>query len=108
MHNIVKFTFSETGMAVRTITINNEPYFVGKDVAEALGHKNTREALRKHVDIDDKTYVTIHDGHQNRKMVSINESGVYSLIFSSKLESAKQFKKWAASEVLPTICKTGS
>ena len=85
---------------VRTITINNESYFIGKDVAEALGYKDTDQAVRKHVDDEDKLSRRI-DGSRN--MTLINESGVYSLIFSSKLESAKQFKRWVTSEILPTL-----
>ena len=93
---------------VRTQLIENEPWFVGKDVAEALGYSNTRDALSKHVDDDDKADVAIHDGSQNRNMVIINESGVYSLTFSSKLPKAKKFKHWITAEVLPSIRKTGS
>ena len=89
---------------VRTITINNESYFIGKDVAEALGYKDTDQAVRKHVDDEDKLSRRI-DGSRN--MTLINESGVYSLIFSSKLESAKQFKRWVTSEILPTLRRSG-
>lgn len=85
---------------VRAITINNESYFIGKDVAEALGYKDTDQAVRKHVDDEDKLSRRI-DGSRN--MTVINESGVYSLIFSSKLELAKQFKRWVTSEILPTL-----
>lgn len=92
---------------VRTLMINNEPFFIGKDVAEALGYKNTSDALNKHIDEDDKAEVAIHDGSQNRNMILINESGVYSLIFGSKKPEAKVFKKWVTSEVLPTIRQAG-
>lgn len=85
---------------VRAITINNESYFIGKDVAEALGYKDTDQAVRKHVDDEDKLSRRI-DGSRN--MTVINESGVYSLIFGSKLELAKQFKRWVTSEILPTL-----
>lgn len=94
---------------VRTIMIDGEPWFVGKDVAESLGYSNTRKALADHVDEDDKTDgVTIRDSiGRDQTPVVINESGVYSLVFSSKLESAKRFKRWVTSEVLPAIRKTG-
>lgn len=94
---------------IRTITIDNEPWFVGKNVADALGYENTRDALSRHVDPDDKNTVVIHDGIQgNPNKTIINESGLYSLILSSKLEKAKQFKRWVTSEVLPSIRKTGT
>lgn len=94
---------------VRTIMIDGEPWFVGKDVAESLGYSNTRKALADHVDEDDKTDgVTIRDSiGRDQTPVVINESGVYSLVFSSKLESAKRFKHWVTSEVLPSIRKHG-
>ena len=94
---------------LRTLTIDGEPWFVGKDVAEALGYSNTRDALSRHVDTEDKTSVVIPDSGSNykSKAVLINESGLYSLILSSKLESAKTFKHWVTAEVLPTIRKTG-
>lgn len=106
--NEVKIFENEEFGKVRTITINNEPWFVGKDVAEALGYSNTRKALADHVDEDDKTDgVTIRDSiGRDQTPVVINESGVYSLVFGSKLESAKRFKRWVTSEVLPTIRKT--
>ena len=93
---------------VRTLTIDREPYFVGKDVAIILGYSNTRDALAKHVDEEDKNTVAIHDGIVNPNKTVINESGLYSLIFSSKLSTAKKFKHWVTSEVLPSIRKTGS
>lgn len=92
---------------IRTVLINGEPYFVGKDVANALGYKDTSDALKKHVSNDDKLTRRFADSGQNRSMITINESGLYSLIFSSKLESAIEFKHWVTSEVLPTIRKTG-
>lgn len=92
---------------VRIVEVNGEPWFVGKDVAEILGYSNTRDALSKHVDDEDKADVAIHDGRQNRNMTVINESGLYSLILSSKLQSAKEFKHWVTAEVLPSIRKTG-
>ena len=94
---------------VRSLMIDNEPWLVGKDVAEALGYGNPRDALSKHVDEEDKrSNVAIHDGSQNRNMTIINESGLYALVFGSKLPSAKKFKHWVTSEVLPTLRKTGS
>lgn len=100
------FSNNEFG-EIRVLEINNEPWFVGKDVAEVLEYKNTRDALRNHVHEDDKAGVDIFDGSQNRNMTVINESGVYALIFGSRKESAKNFKRWVTSEVLPQIRRTG-
>ena len=88
---------------------DNEPWFIGKDVATALGYSNTRKALVDHVEGDDKTDgVTIRDSiGREQKPIFINESGLYSLILSSKLPNAKQFKRWVTSEVLPSIRKHG-
>lgn len=93
---------------VRTLMINREPYFVGKDVADILGYQNGSRDINRHVDNEDKTDVVIHDGSQNRNMVAINESGLYSLILSSKLPSSKKFKRWVTKEVLPSIRQTGA
>ena len=95
---------------IRTVTINGEPHFVGKDVAEILGYNNTRDALSKKVDSDDKKDgVAICDSMgRNQYPTLINESGLYNLIFSSKLPAAKKFNRWVTSEVLPEIRKTGS
>ena len=90
---------------IRIVSISGEPWFVGKDVAAILGYSNTRDALSRHVDSEDKADVAIHDGSQNRNMVVVNESGLYSLILSSKLPAAKEFKRWVTSEVLPSIRK---
>lgn len=101
------FSNKEFGQ-VRTLMIREEPYFVGKDVAEILGYSDTSDALKKHVDDEDKMGRQIADSlgrMQNTKV--INESGLYSLILSSKLPNAKKFKRWVTSEVLPTIRKTG-
>ncbi|MGK4058137.1 ORF6C domain-containing protein [Loigolactobacillus coryniformis] len=107
MNELQNFNFE--GNDVRTILINNEPFFVGKDVAEVLGYSNTRDALNRHVDEEDKNTVAIHDGNKgNPNQTAISESGIYSLIFSSHLESAKQFKHWVTAEVLPTIRKNGA
>ena len=93
---------------VRTILVNDEPYFVGKDVAGVLGYSNTKDALSRHVDSEDKTGSRITTSGQSREMTIINESGLYSLILKSKLPNARKFKRWVTSEVLPTIRKTGS
>lgn len=106
MKDLMIFENAEFGQ-MRTVTINNEPWFIGKDVATALGYSNTRDALSKHVDGEDKADVAFHDGSQRRNMVAINESGLYALIFGSKLESANKFKHWVTSEVLPSLRKTG-
>lgn len=90
---------------VRTMMIDGEPWFVGKDIADILGYTNTAKAIRDHVDNEDKLTERIVLSGQNREMYIINESGLYSLIISSKLPSAKRFKHWVTSEVLPTIRK---
>lgn len=100
--------FDFEGSNVRTVTINDEPYFVGKDVATILGYKRTADALKAHVDDEDKLTRQFTDSGQSREMKVINESGLYSLILSSKLPSAKKFKRWVTSEVLPAIRKTGA
>lgn len=100
--------FDFKGQQVRTVTINDEPYFVGKDVATILGYSNTRDALVKHVDDEDKLPSQIATVGQNRNMTVINESGLYSLILSSKLPQAHEFKHWVTNEVLPTIRKHGA
>lgn len=107
MDNLQIFNSEEFG-AVRTVTIENEPWFVGKDVAVSLGYKDTSDALKKHVADEDKLTRCFADSGQNRQMYIINESGLYALIFGSKLESAKRFKRWVTSEVLPAIRKTGA
>ena len=100
--------FTYKNNEVRTIEIDGEVWFVGKDIADILGYVNTNDALIKHVDDDDKLTSQIATSGQRRDMIVINESGVYSLIFSSKLPTAKEFKHWVTSEVLPAIRKTGS
>lgn len=104
--SIQTFQNSDFG-SIRTLTINDEPWFVGKDVAQALGYGDTDQALRKHVDAEDKLTRQIDGSGQGRNMTLINESGLYSLILSSKLPTAKQFKRWVTSEVLPSIHKHG-
>lgn len=107
MDNIKIFESKEFG-TIRTIDINNEVWFVGKDVAEILGYKDTSDALKRHVDNEDKLTRCFTDSGQNREKYIINESGLYSLILSSKLPSAKKFKRWVTSEVLPSIRKHGA
>lgn len=107
MNELHIFNSEEFG-DIRTVTIDNEPWFVGKDVATALGYKNTADAIGKHIDTDDKLTSQIAIAGQRRDVVVINESGLYALILGSKLESAKRFKRWVTSEVLPAIRKTGS
>lgn len=93
---------------IRAVEIDGEPWFVGKDVAAGLGYKDTVNALKSHVDDEDKAGWQITTQFGEKEATIINESGVYSLIFSSKLESAKKFKRWVTAEVLPTIRKTGA
>lgn len=108
MNKIQIFSNTEFGK-MRTLIIDGEPWFVGKDVAEALGYSNPRDALAKHVDDEDKNTVAFRDGTSgNPNVTIINESGLYSLILSSKLPSAKRFKRWITSEVLPTLRKNGT
>ncbi|CVY54711.1 phage antirepressor [Staphylococcus hominis] len=105
MNNIKTFNFED--LPVRTTTVDNEPYFVGNDVAQILGYEDYRGAINKKVDSEDKLRSQIDHAGQKRNVTLINESGLYSLIFSSKLESAKRFKRWVTSEVLPAIRKHG-
>ena len=100
------FTNEEFG-EVRTIMIDDEPWFVGKDVAEALGHQNPQRAIREHIDNEDKGVTEMVTPGGMQKITVINESGLYSLILSSKLPSAKKFKHWITSEVIPSIRKHG-
>lgn len=93
---------------VRTIVIKNEPYFVGKDVADILKYQNGSRDINRHVDEEDRTKIMLSDGSQSKETIAINESGLYSLILSSKMPEAKKFKHWVTSEVLPAIRKTGS
>lgn len=108
MNNLQIFNNPEFG-EIRSIEINGEPWFVGKDVAAALGYSNTKDALAKRVyDEDKRDGVAIRDpiGREQTPTL-INESGLYCLIFSSKLEKAREFKRWVTTEVLPSIRKTG-
>lgn len=107
MEQLKIFENEEFGQ-VRTINIDGEPWFVGKDVAKILGYKDTSDAMRRHVDDEDKLTRCFTDSGQKRELYIINESGLYSVILSSKLPSAKRFKRCVTSEVLPVIRKTGS
>ena len=106
MNDLMIFKNEEFG-EIRSLEINNEPYFVGKEIATVLGYERTDNAIRQHVDEEDKLMHQISASGQNRNMTLINESGLYSLIMSSKLPNAKKFKRWVTSEVLPAIRKTG-
>lgn len=108
-NNLMIFENPEFG-AVRSILIDGDPWFVGKDVASSLGYSNHRKALLDHVDVEDKLDgVTIRDPiGRGQKPIFISESGLYSLILSSKLERAKKFKRWVTAEVLPSIRKHGA
>ena len=105
-NEILTFTSDVFG-EIRTCQVNNQIMFVGKDVATALGYSNTRDALSKHVDAEDKGTVAIRDTAYETRVTLINESGLYSLILSSRLPQAKAFKRWVTAEVLPQIRKTG-
>lgn len=127
MNDLQIFSSDEFG-SIRTVVINNEVWFIGKDIAEALGYKNTKDAISSHVDDEDKkilqrSEIATIENHipksalpvnfvsaeiPNRGITTINESGVYSLVFASKLPTAKKFKHWVTSEVLPSIRKNGS
>lgn len=114
MNNLQIFNNEKFG-SIRTVEVNNEPYFVGKDVADILGYQNPSKAISMHVDEEDKEFVMMNIADsQNRnlsigqtKTAVINESGLYSLILSSKLPTAKEFKRWITHEVIPAIRKTG-
>lgn len=93
---------------IRTVTVDGEPWFVAKDIAEILQYTNTQKAIRDHVDEEDKLTERIVLSGQNREVICINESGLYSLILSSKMPGAKRFKRWVTSEVLPQIRRTGT
>lgn len=107
MNHLVTFNNPEFG-AVRVIERNGEPWLVGKDVAEALGYSDTFGALKKHVDDEDKLVCQIDSAGQKRDATIINESGLYSLVLSSKLPGAKRFRRWVTAEVLPSIRKHGA
>ncbi|NLT08803.1 MAG: hypothetical protein GXY08_04795 [Ruminococcus sp.] len=106
MNEMMVFNNPEFG-SVRTVCIDGEPWLVGKDVAEILGYKETAKAIRTHVDDDDKGVSILDTPGGKQQYIVINESGFYSLVLSSKLPTAKKFKRWVTAEVLPTIRKTG-
>lgn len=106
--NYVAKEFLFNDQQVRTVVRDGEPWFVGKDVAEILGYSDTAQAVRKRIDDEDKGVVEMTTPGGKQNMVVINESGLYSLILSSKLSTAKEFKRWVTSEVLPTIRKHGA
>ena len=106
MNNIEIFKSADFG-EVRTLTIDDKPYFVGKDVADILGYQNGSRDINRHVDDEDKLTERIVLSGQNREVIFINESGLYSLILSSKMPNARKFKRWVTSEVLPAIRKHG-
>lgn len=106
MNNLQIFNSPDFGQ-IRTVQKNGEPWFVGKDVAKILGYERADNAIRNHVDDEDKLMHQISASGQNREMYIINESGLYSLILSSKMPKAKEFKRWVTSEVIPAIRKTG-
>ncbi len=107
MDNLQIFKNNRFG-SIRMLKIKDEPYFVGKDIANVLGYRNGSRDIERHVDEEDRTITLVFDGTQYRNTICINESGLYSLILSSKLPKAKEFKRWVTSEVLPSIRKTGS
>lgn len=107
MENLQIFNSEEFGQ-VRTMVIDGEPWFVGKDVAEALGYERPTDTVRKRVDDEDRGISKMETPSGKQEMTIINESGLYTLVLGSKLDSAKRFKRWVTSEVLPTIRKTGS
>ena len=107
MNEIKVFTNEDFG-EVRTLEIDGAPWFIGKDVAQRLGYSNTRDALANHVDEEDKGVAKCDTLGGAQDMAIINESGLYSLVLSSKLESARKFKRWITSEVIPQIRKTGA
>ena len=107
MNNLQIFENAEFG-SVRTTTVNCEVMFVGKDVADILGYQNGSRDINRHVDEDDRQKVMLFDGNQDKETIIINESGLYSLVLSSKMPNAKKFKRWVTSEVLPSIRKHGA
>ena len=108
MNDLQVFQNEEFGQ-IRTVTFDGEPWFMGKEIAEVLGYERPAKAIADHVDDDEKREVPIRDSiGRMQNTAFINESGFYSLVLRSKLESAKRFKRWVTSEVLPSIRKTGS
>lgn len=93
---------------IRAIEYKGEPWIVGRDLTEKLGYRNGSRDINRHVDIEDRTILSIHDGVQKREMAIVNESGVYSLVLGSEMKEAKKFKRWVTKEVLPSIKKHGA
>ena len=106
--NEIKIFKNEDFGEVRTVEIDNEPWFIGKDVADVLGYQNGSRDVNRHVDDEDRQKIMAFDGSQDRETIIINESGLYSMILSSQLPTAKRFKRWITSEVIPQIRKTGA
>lgn len=106
MNKIQIFNNDEFGN-IRTVNIDGEPWFVGKDVANALGYTNPQKAVRDHISVEDRGVNEMDTPSGKQNLTIINESGLYALIFGSKLESAQRFKHWVTSDVLPAIRKTG-
>ena len=107
MNNLKIFNNHEFGKIRTIIDENNEPWFVGRDIAEILEYRNGSRDINRHVDELDRKKEMVHDGNQLKETILINESGLYSLIFSSKMDKAREFKRWVTSEVLPAIRKDG-
>lgn len=108
MNNLKIFNNHEFGKIRTIVDENNEPWFVGRDVAEILEYRNGSRDINRHVDELDRKKEMVHDGNQLKETILINESGLYSLIFSSKMDKAREFKRWVTSEVLPAIRKHGA
>ena len=107
MNNLKIFNNHEFGKIRTIIDENDEPWFVGRDIAEILEYRNGSRDINRHVDELDRKKEMVHDGNQLKETILINESGLYSLIFSSKMDKAREFKRWVTSEVLPAIRKDG-
>ena len=107
MTNLQAFKNDEFGK-IRGIELTDEAWLIGKDISEKLGYRNGSRDINRHVDKDDRKLARVHDGTQYREMIIINESGLYALVLGSELKSAKKFRRWVTSEVLPTIRKHGA
>ncbi len=107
MENMIRIFENEEFGKVRTVVKNGEPWLVGKDVADILEYRNGSRDINRHVDEDDRCKIMIFDGNQNKETIIINESGFYSLVLSSKMPRAKEFRRWVTAEILPTIRRTG-
>lgn len=107
MNQLQIFKNSDFG-EIRTVTIDNEPWFVGKDVSDILGYQNGSRDVNRHVDEEDRSKTMVFDGTQDKETIIINESGLYSLVLSSKMPDAKKFKRWVTTEILPAIRKHGA